>query len=326
MLRWLAALALAGCALLAGGGPAAADEFPKPGRPIRVLIGYAAGGTVDITARIMSQRLADELGVPVIVENHAGANGNLAAIDVARAAPDGHTLLYTFSGTFTQIPFTEANLPYDPFKDFTPITLAVRGPQILVANASVPAHNVQELIAYGRANPGKLSIASVGYGSSTHVFAEAFMKQAGIPMIHVPYKGAGDAAKDLMSGTVQLMFDGAPSAVQNAASGRVRMLAVTAAQRSPWLPDLPTMTEQGVPGFELQGWQGYFGPAGMPQPVVERLRDAIAKVLVQPAVKEQIGKGLWETVGSSPEALRERIRQDYDQWGAAIKALGITPQ
>jgi tripartite-type tricarboxylate transporter receptor subunit TctC len=322
-------LASALCCVLALAAPAKADAATQPfpdGRPVRVLVGYAAGGTVDITARIVSQRLGQELGVPVVVENKPGANGNLAALDVARAAPDGHTLLYTFSGTFTQNPFTQLALPYDPFKDFTPITLAVQGPQILVESVSVPARNLGELIAWGRANPGKLSIASVGYGSSTHVFAETLMRETGIRMIHVPYKGAGDAAKDLLGGTVQLMFDGAPSAVQNAATGRIRMLGVTAARRSALLPDLPTLTEQGVKGIELQGWQGYFGPAHLPEPVVHRLRDAIAKVLAQPAVKEQIGKGLWETVGSTPDALRARIRVDYDQWGAAIKALGIKPQ
>jgi tripartite-type tricarboxylate transporter receptor subunit TctC len=324
-MRKLLALLCGACLLLISAW-AGAQEFPKPGRPIRILVGYAAGGTVDITARIVSQRLAEELGVPVVVENKPGANGNLATMEVVRAVPDGHTLLYTFSGTFAQNPHTQLNLPYDPFKDFTPISMAVQGPQVLVLHTSVPAQNLRELIAWGKAHEGKLSIASVGYGSSTHAFAETLMRASGVKMIHVPYKGAGDAAKDLLGGTVQLMFDGAPSAVQNAASGRIRMLGVTAERRSPFLPDLPTLAEQGIPGIDMQGWQGYFGPAKLPAPIVARLQAALAKVLAQPAVKEQINKGLWETVGSTPAELAQRVRSDYDTWGVTLKSLGIVPQ
>jgi len=322
--KLLAALCTASALVCTAG--ALAQEFPKSGRPIRVLVGFAPGGTVDITARIISRRLGEELGVPVVVENKAGANGNLAVLDLTRAQPDGYTLLYTWSGTFAQQPHTQLNLPYDPFRDFTPITLAVQGPQILVLHSAIPAQNVKELIVWGKAHEGQLSVASVGYGSSTHVYAETLMKETGIRMTHVPYKGAGDAAKDLLGGTVQLMFDGAPSAVQNAASGRIRMLGVTAERRSPFLPDLPTLSEQGVKGLDMQGWQGYFGPANLPAPIVARLNAALAKALADPGVKQQINKGLWETVGSSPEQLAQRMRSDYDQWGGAIKALHITPQ
>jgi len=318
----LAAALLAAAMLL----PASAQEFPQKGRPIRILVGYAAGGTVDITARIVSQRLSEELGVPVVVDNKPGANGNLAAMEVVRAVPDGHTLLYTFAGTFAQNPHTMRNVPYDGFRDFTPVSLAVQGPQVLVLNSAVPARNVAELVSWAKDHEGKLSVASVGYGSSTHVFAETFMRESGIRMVHVPYKGTGDAARDLLGGNVQLMFDGAPSAVQNAATGRVRMLGVTADKRSPFLPDLPTLTEQGIKGLEMQGWQGYFGPAKMPEAVVNRLQAALSKVLAQPAVREQINKGLWETVGSTPGELAQRMRRDYDAWGAAIKTLNIQPQ
>lgn len=324
MRKLLAAFCAAAACLAAASAPA--QDFPAKGRPIRVLIGYAAGGTVDITARIIGQKLSEELGVPVVIDNKPGANGNLAAMEVVRAAADGHTLLYTFAGTFAQNPHTMRNVPYDPFRDFTPISLAVQGPQVLVVNSAVPVHDVAEFIAWGKSHPGQLSVASVGYGSSTHVYAETFMRAAGVPMVHVPYKGTGDAAKDLLGGNVQLMFDGAPSAVQNAATGRVRMLGVTADKRSPFLPDLPTLKEQGVPGLEMQGWQGFFGPPRLAPAIVNRLHAALVKALAQPSVREQINKGLWETVGSTPAELARRMRQDYEVWGTAIKTLDIQPQ
>ena len=311
------------CAVAALGSQA--QEFPVKGRPIRVLIGFAAGGTADITGRLTSRKLSEELGVPVVVENKPGANGNLAAMEVVRAAPDGHTLFYTFSGTVAQNPHI-MNVPYDPFKDFTPISMMVQSPQVLLVNSAVPARNVAELVAWCKANASTASFASIGYGSASHVFSEIFSRATGLSMIHIPYKGSGDAAKDLLAGNVQLMFAAAPSAVQLANTGRVRMVGIGADKRSRVLPDLPTMREQGIAGLELQGWQAYFGPPGMPAAIVNRLNAAMVKALADPAVREQITKDLSEPVGSSPAELARRMRHEYDAWGAAIKPLNIPKQ
>jgi tripartite-type tricarboxylate transporter receptor subunit TctC len=305
---------------------ATAQEFPIAGRPIRVLVGFAAGGGTDIQARAVQPKLSAELGVPVIVENKPGASTMLAALEVARAAPDGHTLLYSFGGAFTQNPHTLASVAYDPFKDFTPVSLGARGPLVLMLHSSVPASNLRELVAWGRANPGKLAIASFGTGTSSHIFAELLMRQAGIDMVHVPYKGSGDAAKDLLAGRVQLMFDPATTAIPNAHSGRLRMLGVTAAQRSPFLPDVPTMAEQGYRDIDLIGWLGWYAPAGLPPLILERLNAALVKALADPAVKEIYAKGAYEAVSSTPAELAALTKADYERWGRVVRELGLKPQ
>lgn len=305
---------------------ACAQPFPVPGKAVRVLVGFAAGGGTDVQARIVAPKLAEALGVPVVIENRPGASTMLAAQEVARAAPDGHTLLYTFNGTFTQNPHTLANVPYDPFRDFTPISMGARGPLLLVAHVSVPANDVRELVAWGRANPGALNYASFGTGTSSHLFAELLARQSGVPMTHVPYKGAGDAAKDLLSGRVQLMFDSASSALPNARTGRVRVLGAVADRRAPLLPDVPTLAEQGFRDIDLTGWLGWFGPANLPPDVVATLNAALARVLASPDVKEAFARGAYEAVGSSPDALAERTREDHARWGRIVRDLGYAPQ
>jgi len=321
-MNFLAAVLVA----LAASGPAAAQGFPQAGKPVRVLVGFAAGGGTDIQARIVAPKLSEALGVPVIVENKPGASTMLAAAEVARSAPDGHTILYTFNGTFAQNPFTQANVPYDAFRDFTPISLGARGSQILVVHTSVPATNVKELIAWGKANPGKLNIASFGTGTSSHVFAELFMRQSGLEMTHVPYKGTGDATKDLLAGRVQLMFDAATTAIQNVNTGKLRMLGLVGEQRSHLLPNVPTLAEQGVKGIDLVGWLGWYGPAKLPAETVHKLNAALVKVLANPEVKAGIEKGGYESVSSTPEQLSAMTRSDYERWGKIIKELGIQPQ
>jgi tripartite-type tricarboxylate transporter receptor subunit TctC len=304
---------------------AAAQSFPVPGKPVRVLVGFAPGGGTDIQARIVQPKLAEALGVPVVIENKPGAGTALAAAEVARSAPDGHTLLYTFNGTFAQLPFTQ-QVPYDPFKDFTPISLGARGSQLLVVHTSVPVKNIQELQAWGRANPGKLNIASFGTGTSSHIFAELLMRQSGVEMIHVPYKGAGDAAKDLLAGRVQLMFDAATTAVQNVNTGKLRALGVVAESRSKFLPDVPTFTEQGLKGIDLVGWLGWYGPAAVPKETVQKLNAALVKALAHPEVKAGIEKGAYESVSSTPEELAATTRDAYERWGKIIRDIGIKPQ
>lgn len=316
-MRTLVAMVISAWSIAAG-----AQGFPVPGKPVRVLIGFAAGGGTDIQVRIIQPRLAEALGVPVLIENKPGASTALAATEVARSAPDGHTLLYTFNGTFAQLPFTQ-QVSYDPFKDFTPISLATRGVQLLVVHASVPVKNIAELRAWGRAHPRELNIASIGAGTSSHVFAELLMRQLGVDMVHVPYKGTGDAAKDLLSGRVQLMFDGATSALQNIGTGRLRALGVVAEKRSKFLPDLPTLTEQGLKGIDLAGWIGWYGPAGMQAETVRRINAAIVKALAAPDVKAGIEKGAYEPATSTPEELAAITRDAYERWSKVIQDLGM---
>jgi tripartite-type tricarboxylate transporter receptor subunit TctC len=307
------------------GAAAAAQGFPAPGKPVRVLVGFAAGGGTDIQARIVQPKLAEALGAPVLIENKPGAGTALAAAEVARSAPDGYTLLYTFNGTFAQLPFTQ-HVPYDPFKDFTPISLGARGSQLLVVHTSVPVKSIAELRAWGRAHPRELNIASFGTGTSSHIFAELLMRQLGIDMVHVPYKGAGDAAKDLLAGRVQLMFDAATTAIQNVNSGKLRALGVVAEERSKFLPAVPTFTEQGLKGIDLVGWLGWYGPAGMPKDTVRKLNAALVKALADPGVRAGIEKGAYESVSSTPEELAAITRDAHERWGKVIRELGIKQQ
>jgi tripartite-type tricarboxylate transporter receptor subunit TctC len=321
MKRWVA-LILAFAATGLG-----AQTFPQPGKPIRVLVGFAAGGGTDIQARIFAPRIGEALGASVVVENKPGASTSIAAAEVARAAPDGHTLLYSFNGAFAQVPFTLAGgVPYDPVKDFTPLSLGSRGSQILVLHTSIPAANVKELLAWAKDNPGQLNIASFGTGTSSHLFAEMFMRQSGVQMVHVPYKGTGDALKDLLSGRVQVMFDAGTSAIANAATGRLRMIGVVGEQRSPFTPAVPTLTEQGLKGIDLVGWLGFFGPANLPPEITKRLNAAMVKAINEPEVRAAIEKGGYESVSSSPDELGALVRRDIDRWGKIIKDIGYKPQ
>ena len=312
--------------LLATSVLAGAQPFPDPLRPIRLVVGFAPGGGTDIQARLLAPRLAEALGVPVTVENRPGASTMIAAQEVARALPDGHTLLYTFNGTFAQNPHTLASVPYDPFRDFTPISLAARGSMLLVVHASLPVHNIAELVDYGKAHPGALNVASFGVGTSSHLYAELLARRAGVPMTHVPYKGAGDAANDLLSGRVQLMFDAAPTALQHARSGSLRVLGVVAPSRTALLPDMPTLAEQGIAGIDLVGWLGIYGPAKLPAGVVARLNAAIVKAVATPEVRNGFAVGAYEAVSSTPEELRVLTREAYDAWGQVVRDIGLPRQ
>ena len=307
-------------------GASAAGPFPEKGRPIRIVLGLAAGGASDTQARFVALRLAEVLQTPVIVENRPGASFILATEEVIRSAPDGYTFMYAPSSVVAQNPQTLAQVRYDPFKDLTPISLGARGPLVLTVHASVPARTVRELVAYIKANPGKMSYASFGTGTSSHIYGEAFARQAGLDVVHVPYKGGADAAKDFLAGRVQYYFDAAPNAIQNTATGKVRMLAVAAPKRSPMLPDVPTMTEQGVSGVDMPSWLGFYGPARMPAPVVEKLNAALAQVLAMPATRDFFRQGAYEAESSSPQQLAELTRATYDQWGDIIRKLGLVKQ
>lgn len=318
--------AVAASFALAGLAASAQTAYPQPGKPIRLFVGLAAGGSLDGQARVIAQKITEQTGTQVVIENKPGASMMLAASEVARAPADGHTLLYAPSSTFAQNPHTLNNVPYDPFKDFTPITLATKGPLVLTLHTSVPATNVKELVAWAKANPGKLSFASFGMGTSSHVYAEAFSKAAGIEMVHVPYKGTADAARDLLEGRVQAYFDAAPTAITNEKTGKIRILGVAAPVRNPFIPNVPTISEQGVPGIDLTSWIAVVGPAGMPADVVARVNAIFTAALKDHGVREAIARGAYEASPSSPAELSAEIKSAYDRWGAMIRQIGFQKQ
>lgn len=319
--------ALAGAVALAATVPAAfAQDFPLKGKSIRIVVPFTAGGGTDAQARVVAQKLQDLLGTTVIVDDKPGASTMVGAMEVVRAAPDGYTILYTPSSTMAQNPHTLAQVPYDPFKDFTPITIGARGPLVLLVSGSVPAANVHDLIAYVKANPGKVGYASFGTGTSSHIYGEVFKKQAGIDAVHVPYKGGSDAAKDLMGGRVQYMFDAASSAIITAGSGKARIIGVAAPARISALPDVPTMTEAGVAGLDLPSWLGFFGPQKMPAAIVQKLNAALGQVLAMPDVKEFYRLGGYDASPSTPDELARLARSSYDRWGAMVQQIGLTKQ
>ena len=321
------ALGLAlGLAVASAGSAAQAPAYPAPGKPIRLVVGLAAGGSLDAQARVVAQKITEQTGAQVIVDNKPGASMMLSASEVMRAAPDGYTLLYAPSSVFAQNPHTLVNVPYDPFTDFTPITLAARGPLVLTLHTSVPANNVKELVAWAKANPGKLTFASFGVGTSSHVYAEAFAKAAGIEMVHVPYKGTADAARDLLEGRVQAYFDAAPTAIINEKTGKIRILGVAAPVRNPFMPNVPTISEQGVPGIDLTSWIAVVGPAHMAPDVVAKVNAVFVQALATPQVHDAIAKGAYETAPSTPAELATEIRAAYERWGAMIRQIGFQKQ
>jgi tripartite-type tricarboxylate transporter receptor subunit TctC len=321
--------AVAGLGLVAMAFAAQAQAqavFPQPGKPIRLVVGLAAGGSLDTQARTIAQKITEQTGTQVVVENKVGASMMLSATEVMRAAPDGHTLLYAPSSLFAQNPHTLSNVPYDPFKDFSPITIATKGPLVLTLHTSVPAKDVKELVAWAKANPGKLTFASFGVGTSSHVYAEAFVKAAGIDMVHVPYKGTADAARDLLEGRVQAYFDAAPTAINNEKTGKIRIIGVAARERSPYMPTVPTIAEQGVPGIDLTSWIAVVGPAKMPPELVTQVHAVLAAALKDKGVTDAIARGAYETDAASPADTTREIRAAYDRWGAMIKSIGFQKQ
>ncbi|MBT9549344.1 MAG: tripartite tricarboxylate transporter substrate binding protein [Hydrogenophaga sp.] len=321
------ALALVGVAALLGASlPTWAQDFPQKGRSIRIVVGFTAGGGTDAQARAVAQKLGEVLDANVIVDNRPGASTMLSASEVARAAPDGYTLMYAPSSTLTQNPHTFAKVPYDPFKDFTPITVGGRGPLVLSMSTTVPANNVRELVAHIKTRPGQTSYASFGLGTSSHIYGEAFTRQTQIDSVHVPYKGGSDAAKDLIGGRIQYMFDSAPSAIIASQSGKVKILAIAASQRISALPDVPTFAEQGYSGLDLPSWLGFYGPANMPPAVLKKLNEALVKVLAMPDIVKFYRDGGYEAGGNSPQEFATLTQATYDQWGSMIRNLGLPKQ
>jgi len=294
--------------------------FPIAGKPVRIVVPFAPGGQTDIQARAIAQRMG-EAGLSVIVENKPGGNTVIGARDVQKAAPDGHTLLYTIA-THVQIPHLYREPPWDPFRDFTPVTAGARSATVLTAHVSTPFGNVKELVAYARANPGKLNYASFGSGSTSHLNAELLKKLASIDIVHVPYKGSGDAMKDHISGTVQLFFDGPTTAIANAKSGKVKLIATAAETRKAALPDLPTLREEGY-DVGMWGYLWFWGPAGMSSATVDEVYRPLARAIQPPEVRELFAAGVSEASGIPPAEMARAARDLHERWGAVIRATGV---
>jgi tripartite-type tricarboxylate transporter receptor subunit TctC len=316
---------LAGIAGLAAAAPLRdAQAAPYPERTITLVVPFAAGGSTDILARIVSEHLQRSLRQSVVVENRTGASGNIGTAAVARSAPDGYTFLFNTMSVHTMNQALIAAMPFDGVADFSPITLIAYVTNTLVVHPSVPAKNVQELIEYARANPGKLAYASAGAGSTNHLCAALLEKMAGIWMVHVPYRGGAPAVADTVAGQTQLMFTAGTQSLEHVKAGNLRLLAVTEGKRSSLLPDVPTVAET-LPGYEMVVWYGAYGPAGMPKEIVERLNAEIGRILFLPEVRKRMADIAVETVRSSPQELATLTRADADKWGRIIRQLGIAP-
>jgi tripartite-type tricarboxylate transporter receptor subunit TctC len=302
--------------------PASAQGGAYPGKPIRIVVPFPPGGTTDILARAVGQQLAQAWGQQVIVDNRPGAGGNIGSELVAKSAPDGYTLLMGTVGTHAINPSLYAKMPYDHVKDFTPVILVAGVPNVLVVHPSVPANTVAELIAYGKANPGKLNFASSGSGTSIHLAGELFKVQTGLQMTHVPYKGSAPAIQDLLGGQVQLMFDNLPSALPQIKAGKLRALGVTSATRAAALPDVPTIAESGLPGFEASSWFGLLAPAGTPRDVVARLDTEVARWLASPDAKEKLLAQGAIAGGGTSEDFARHIAAETAKWAKVVKESG----
>lgn len=320
--KW--ALGAAAAVLCCAAGVAAA-QGAYPNKPVTLLVPWAPGGSTDILARVLSEHLTKSLGQPVIVDNKPGASGNIGSATVARAKPDGYTLLIGSMSTHAMNPALMSNMPFRGVEDFTPLGLLAYVTNTMVVHPSVPANNVRELIDYARANPGKLAYASAGPGSTNHLSAVLFEKMAKVEMLHVPYKGGAPAVVDTVAGQTQLLFSAGTQTLPHVKAGKLRLLAVTEGKRSPLMPDVPTVAET-IPGYELAVWYGAFGPAGMPKDLVSRLNAEINKVMALPEVKQKMEAIGVETTTSTPQQFGQVLRRDADRYGKLIRELKITAE
>jgi len=318
----LAAAVVLGSGLLATVPAAAQAAYPN--KTITIIVPFSAGGTTDILARIVGQALTTELGQTVVVDNRAGAGGNIGGQAAARAPADGYTLFMGTVGTHAINASLYKKMPFDPIKDFAPLTRVANVPNLLVANPAQPFKNVKELIAYGKAHPGQLNFGSSGNGTSIHLSGELFKTMAKVDMQHVPYKGSAPAMTDLLGNQIAIMFDNMPSAIQHVRSGKLRAIAVTTAKRSPELPDVPTIAEAGVPGYEATSWFGLFAPAGTPPAVISKLNTAVVKVLANSEIKKKINEQGAEVYSETPEQFAAFIQKESVKWGKVVRDSGAS--
>jgi len=318
MKRLLAAFA---AALL----PAVATAQSFPSKPIKIIVPYSPGGTTDLVARLVAQKLSERFGQPVVVDNKPGANGMIGADAVAKAAPDGYTLGIASPGTHAANASLYKTMPYDTVKDFTPVTLAVSAPMLLIAHPSLGVSNVKELIAAAKAKPGAISYASGGSGSSQHLAMELLKNMAAIDMTHVPYKGSAASYADLMGGTVKLEMDVLPTALPPVKAGRLKVLATGAAKRLPMLPEVPTVAESGVPGYEASSWYGFVAPANLPADVLQKLNTEIVRALREPDVSDKLTAAGVIVIAGTPQEFAAHIRAEMEKSARIVKAANIQP-
>ncbi len=313
-------LAISVIGALAALSPAFAQTYPH--KPVRLIVPFAPGGFTDVVARILGQKLSIAMGQQFVIENRAGAGSIIGSDVVAKSAPDGYTLLMV-STTHVISPWIYKSVPYDPLKSFQPITKLVEAPYVLLVNPKVPARTVQEFIALAKAAPDTLHYASSGNGSSQHLVGGLFVSMTGAKLRHVPYKGSAGAATDLVAGVVESSFAGVPNALAQVPQGRLRALAVTTAKRAPQLPDVPTLQEAGVPGYDASIWLALLAPAGTPRDIVDKLNAEIAKLMASADARKAMFDAGVEVSVSSPEAMTEFMAQEMVRWGAVVKETGI---
>jgi tripartite-type tricarboxylate transporter receptor subunit TctC len=308
--RTLAALAAALIAFV----PAGASAQPYPSKPVRIIVPFPAGGTADILARILGEKMSESLGQPVVVENRAGAAGGIGAALAAKSPPDGYTLFMGTTGTQTMNPVINSKIGYDPLADFAPVSNFAASPFVLVVHPSFPAKTLPELVEAAKREPRKLQYATFGTGSSAHMTGEMFRTRAGVEIVHVPYKGAPQAITDVIAGHVHMTFSLLPTVLPHIRAGKVRAIAVAAPARDPALPDVPTFAEGGMPGFVSDSWYGVLAPAGTPQPVVAKLNAEVRRVLALPEVRQRLAQEGAVAVGNTPEHFAEQIRSELAHW------------
>ena len=307
--------------LLFAAAGALAQSYPT--KPIRMLIGFPPGGGTDIIGRLVAQKLGEALGQQIIVDNRSGASGQLAAELVSKAAPDGYTIMMAHIAAISILPSLVSKLPYNPQKDFAPVSLSAIGPNLLVVHPSVPAKTVKELVALAKSRPGQLQYASPGAGTVQHLAGELFKLQAKVDMLHVPYKGSGQSIVDLIAGHVHLDFDAVPPVINFVRQGKLRALAVTSAKRFSLLPDMPTIEESGVPGFDMSTWWGIVAPAAVSKDIINKLNTEMVKAIRQPDAKEKISSVGADIVGNTPDEFAAFIRAETEKYARIIKAANI---
>lgn len=319
VMAWTAALLLAAAA-----GWAQAQAYPS--KQIRILVGFAPGGSTDIVARLIAQEMTKGFGQQVVVDNRPGAGSVIAAELTAKAPPDGYTLFACTTGIFAILPFIQSKLPYDPEKDLAPVTQTGSLPYIIVLHPSLPARNVKEFIALAKARPGQINFASSGIGTASHLSGEYFASAAKISMTHVPYKGTGNAMADLLTGQVVLLFDQPVSSMPHVRAGKLRVLGITSAQRFATMPEIPTVAEQGLPGFETVSWSGICAPGATPRPVINRVQAEVSRVLKLPEIRDRLLRDGIEPVGGSPEEFQAHIKREMQKWGRVVREAKVAAQ
>ncbi len=308
---------------VASGAPLHVVAQTYPTKPIRLIVAFPPGGSTDIIARLVGQRLGDKLGQQVIVDNRGGAGGTIGTEIAARATPDGYTLTMGTTSTHVIAPAAYAVVKYDPVKDFEPITLVASTPYLLVLHPGVKANNLKEFVALAKSQPGKLNYASAGTGSTTQLAMEMLNRAAGMDIVHIPYNGNGPAGAAVLGGQVQALFGSMPAVLPHAQAGRVRAIAVGTSKRSPALPNVPTVAESGFPGFEVSLWLGFFAPKGTPKPVLTRLQTELTAIANSPEVKALFEKNGASAVTNTPAEMNKLMKSELDKYGKVIKAAGI---